>query len=44
MIPLASRETIPVVERWHAHGNVYGVVTDPLTAQEAREAQPAQAA
>jgi diaminopimelate epimerase len=24
------------VERWHAHGNVYGVVADPLTADDAR--------
>jgi diaminopimelate epimerase len=24
------------VERWHAHGNVYGISTEPLTADEAR--------
>jgi diaminopimelate epimerase len=24
------------MERWHAHGNIYGVVTDPLTADDAR--------
>ena len=24
------------VERWHAHGNVYGIVSDPVTADEAR--------
>ena len=27
---------MPAVERWHAHGNVYGVVAGPLTADEAR--------
>ena len=27
---------MPAVERWHAHGNVYGVVTNPLSAGEAR--------
>ena len=27
---------MPAVERWHAHGNVYGVVTDRLTAEDAR--------
>lgn len=27
---------MPAVERWHAHGNVYGVVTNPLSAEEAR--------
>jgi diaminopimelate epimerase len=27
---------MPAVERWHAHGNVYGIVTEPLTAEEAR--------
>jgi diaminopimelate epimerase len=27
---------MPAVERWHAHGNVYGIVPAPLTADDAR--------